>query len=483
MIAEQFGLQFSQRRDGGYRVDTPCSPLGILIEDDGPNDRILTYAYFRTRSADWAGERTDLNDSLSLLCTAFFQAIGFASCQVTDIPNQFSMIPGELYARYLTFGDAHGSIFHKGKEAQRALVGLFSAYRQMEVMAHNWIPFWHAEEPMDDCDMQGYGILNWAHAVCEALGDSADFRNDLWTQRESTGWRFYRTADGSISVISCTPLFDALHRMTEAPRTILPGVTGSLFIDGPLGNYVGTPTSQRLDRLVNALNSEAGITGSAKVDLLPVENNLIALSEPWIISMAANCSFRLFKEERLRVLQRNKQESALLAPPGGFEWVEAIPDDRFEQLIHALLLEEPGVNRVYQVAPTRERDGGRDLIAEWVTPLLPSEQAKNDSAPARARKVVVQCKVRKRSVGRRDLDQGVLDTLYMSRADGYFLAASTQLSSSVTDLLDQIGERGDYYVNWWGRVEIEERLRKNPDVLRRFSDIVQGEPETGIEGG
>ncbi|MEK8171512.1 hypothetical protein NKH77_25155 [Streptomyces sp. M19] len=216
MLAEHFGLQFHERRGGGYRVDTSCSPLGILIDDDGPNNSIFTYAYFRTRSADWAGERTDLNDSFSLLCTAFFQAMGFASCQILDIPNEFSMIPGELYARYLAFGDAHGSIFHKEKEAKRALVGIFSAYRQMEVMAHSWIPFWHAEEPVNDCDMQGYGILNWAHAVSEALGSCGDFSTDLWTQRKSTDWRFYRTADGNISVVSCRPLFHALHKMTEA---------------------------------------------------------------------------------------------------------------------------------------------------------------------------------------------------------------------------------------------------------------------------
>ena len=64
----------------------------------------------------------------------------------------------------------------------------------------------------------------------------------------------------------------------------------------------------------------------------------------------------------------------------------------------------------------------------------------------------------------------------MYKAEGYFLATSSQPAVATIDLLDEIAQRGDYFTGWWGRTEIEQRLRRNPQVLRRYADIVQPVP-------
>ncbi|WP_194925342.1 restriction endonuclease [Catenulispora pinisilvae] len=172
-------------------------------------------------------------------------------------------------------------------------------------------------------------------------------------------------------------------------------------------------------------------------------------------------------------MERNRIEQERLFPPSGFSWAATIDGGRFERLIYDLLECEPGVLEVRGVGAAREGDDGRDLIVRWVTPPMPAEVTVQGSSPMRERTIIVQCKARARSVGRSDLGSGVLDTIYKYEADGYFLATSSQPAVSTLDLLEVIKRRGDYFTGWWSRAELELRLRRNPQVLKRFDDIVQ----------
>ncbi|MFI1681425.1 hypothetical protein [Streptomyces sp. NPDC020607] len=481
-MAKFHNLQVSEHNDT-IKIETSCSPLALIVGDDSASNSYVPYFYLHARSNDWPpGERTDLHDVFSLLASGFFQAFGTASLRLLDDPNPFGA-DGELSSRFMTLGVAHGPALRKGREALERLEILIADYHRFEILAHRWAPFWHCTFDLDvyDNDWHGYGVLKWAAGVASSLEGVADQSNNLARARKSTGWKHYRTADGDYSVISSKSLCWLFNRMAAVTEEVLTGVTGAIYIRGKLGNYVSFADARTVERIINNLHSKF----SPGVDVPPVailllENRVIGLSSPWVISMVAEAGYVPYKEERLRILERNRKELSILAPPSGFNWVEKISDMRFEQLVMDLVAVEPGVRRVYQVAPTRERDGGRDLIAHWVTPLLRKEQPARDAAEGGPptletleRKVVVQCKVRNRSIGRGDLDAGILDTLYSAEASGYLLAVSTQLSSSTTDLLDQYERRGEYFVAWWGRSEIEERLRRNPDVLRRFTDVVR----------
>ena len=57
-------------------------------------------------------------------------------------------------------------------------------------------------------------------------------------------------------------------------------------------------------------------------------------------------------------------------------------------------------------------------------------------------------------------------------AEGFFLAAVPRLSVGLIGYLETLREQG-YWVDWWSRMEIEDRLRGRPDIAARFGDVVR----------
>lgn len=157
-----------------------------------------------------------------------------------------------------------------------------------------------------------------------------------------------------------------------------------------------------------------------------------------------------------------------------FEWLAPLAPDRFEGLAYDLLLREPGVNpqRVRSMGPTTERDGGRDLVAEWDRPVTGFAPGPEEAPPLRRRQFLVQCKALARNVGMRDVPD-IISTLYHHRADGYLLVASRMISNTLLTRLEDMRRRGDYDAEWWTRAEIEHRLRQHPDLVARYSDLVR----------
>lgn len=96
----------------------------------------------------------------------------------------------------------------------------------------------------------------------------------------------------------------------------------------------------------------------------------------------------------------------------------------------------------------------------------------HESSPlTREREIIVQCKALNRAVGKRQIPD-VRDTIDQYDANGYLLAAAGSVAVSASDYLKKLRSLGDYYTSWWSRKEIEHRLRRNPDIVARYQDVV-----------
>lgn len=222
----------------------------------------------------------------------------------------------------------------------------------------------------------------------------------------------------------------------------------------------------RAARVLNALGEEHSPRSLQSICL---ENRVLFLGTRHTVAVFCKSGRPAFELERDRVRLRFEAEAELLFPTLGFTWADKIPDDQFESLICDLLAREPSVSRA---GVTRERDAGRDLIVDWIVPSLGSDwRAYEKQAPMVPLTVVAQCKACASTVGKGKVSD-IRDTIEFHDAAGYFLAVSSQISRPLINHLEQL-KRKLSFVEWWTRLEIEERLRRHPDITARYPSIVR----------
>lgn len=185
-----------------------------------------------------------------------------------------------------------------------------------------------------------------------------------------------------------------------------------------------------------------------------------------------NVAGKKIEEEREKTRERYAKEYKLLFTSNRFVWSDNIDDDRFELFVLEILKREKGVMWARKNSVTNEADGGVDLICEWITSPLPDQVFQEQQSPLIVRRVIVQCKAYKGSVGKSKV-QDIRDTVEDNNAQGYLLVVSSYMARSLTQSLDNQRREGKYWVDWWTRTELEERLLQNLDLIDRYSDIVQ----------
>jgi len=67
----------------------------------------------------------------------------------------------------------------------------------------------------------------------------------------------------------------------------------------------------------------------------------------------------------------------------------------------------------------------------------------------------------------------IRDTIEAHNANGYFLATSSYLTIDLTGHLERMRNEKKYYVDWWTKTEIGERLRKYPHVSNIYRGILK----------
>ena len=186
-----------------------------------------------------------------------------------------------------------------------------------------------------------------------------------------------------------------------------------------------------------------------------------------------DCSYRRYLRIRGDWERKSTRASEFFNLDASYVWSAKVDPSRLEELIVALLREEPGFEWVRLSGHTFERDGGRDMLANWMTAPGQGQgvTGDEDGGLVRSRKLVVQVKGKCGTVGKAQV-RDVRDTLERHRAEGFFLVAVPRVSGGLIGYLETLREQG-YWVDWWSRVEVEDRLRRRPHIAARFSDLVR----------
>ena len=180
------------------------------------------------------------------------------------------------------------------------------------------------------------------------------------------------------------------------------------------------------------------------------------------------------------LFQRRESENRVFFAESKISWNVPINAKSLENLCLELLLREPGVLRAKSVGDTNDRDGGRDILIDWNLPTQHAESSHESisennpvSGGVKTTRIIAQVKYRsKKTIGKRDV-QDIRDTLEHYDADGFLLIAHPKVSSSLFDHLEKLRNSTNLLTEWWDSADLDRKLRKHPDIARRYPDILQ----------
>ncbi|SCE95430.1 Restriction endonuclease [Micromonospora echinospora] len=458
----------------GQRVlmGAACSPIKLHVQIE--TDDLWHAAYFcRAESFWWPGDRTDLNDMYSTVLQAALWKAGLFGLATSQVPHPAKQLPGEIWGRWLFPRQPEGPGFSGRENAIRLVVGL----RVVEDVLHDLLGCALPQEEDDHrtFEFDADALTSWANDVAYELFDRRDLAEDDYIGSRSSAdysWRHYRSTLNGASVFRCPAIAEkaktALAIARPIQETPVPG--GTLIDYQPLRSYKPGRLQTRAIRLLRRLENHR--SGTPLV--LPLDDCLFVVGDEHLLFLPTDGGTTRYGRERERVLRWHREQAVRLFGPEEFEWDEPINAGRFEELVRDLLIREPGVDpqRVRSMGPTTERDGGRDLVLEWMRPAMGRALEPDSERPFIRRNFIVQCKAKMKTVGVSDVHD-LLTTMYHHRADGFMLVVSRRISGSLLNRLEDIRRRGDFDAEWWTRVELEDRLRQHPDLVARYRDIVR----------
>jgi len=460
---------------------------------------VFVYLYVRTTSWDFPGERTDANEFISVLLAAFLRIDVNLSCSLIDIPHPAVEAPEtEIYARYVVPEQPQNAIYILGNEGTEKFKEILIAVNYFTLLLPKLFDWSLQEKDGEMVAIPGYNWLkasDWAESVANSIGepwvhlDWPDTFEELleleknglietneneqvqFVFRTNPNWKHYRSINTRITVYEAPSAASALNKriQTESPWNYIEGIDSKLFLSQNTRNSIGYVDYKLAHKILATL-----CLPEAEPDIvyIPLEQDFVAASHKHLVFMQRECGRKQFENEREKIRKRHEKESSLLFPVVNFQWNEKINDAEFENLILDLLKREAGVQRARLVSVANERDGGKDILCEWITIPTTGDSISEEVPPSIFRRVIVQCKAYNKSVGKSHV-RDIRDTVEHHEATGYFLAVSSQITTTLTDHLDLLRRRGNIWVDWWTRSELEERLSRHQDIAHKYSSIVQ----------
>lgn len=448
---------------GGVRVRPPFGISIDMVSDDFAGAEL--YLTVRTTSWDFGGERTDLHDIFSLLWAAVLRAREVASGRLVTVLNGFSGIDSEIYARLIRL-DQLGTL-PSGLKAQAEALSAESF--EMGNLITDAFGQPSGDHSVEDIDLEA-PEPGWIKSVRRRFR-LAELKDNEVRQRSYPKWVYFGSNKRGISAVQIDEGAASALKAALSPfqATSVAGVNARLYRSHRIRNAAEDKALVQLNWLVNQID------GSSHPPLvIPVDSHLIAIGERSLTAVRSWSGRNSYDAAQDELTARRVNEAELLHGDHICRWSEVIDDGRFELLVYDLLAVERGVHRVRQAGASREPDDGRDLLVEWSS--APDRggntwKEKTGLKLSAVRNIVVQVKVRQRGVNRSDLP-GLRDTLEHYRCDGLLIVGYPRITVPLMNHLDELRRKGDWWVDWWGRSEMEERLRRHPEIAARYSDIV-----------
>ena len=460
----------------GYRLsDLGIHPFAVpfrrnrfVAGDDATLDQETSpaYAFVKTDSWQFDGERTDLNDLFAVLWGVYLRAAGIANIALLSERGFASQTEVSSRALFpVDWGQPYAS-WDAGEQK------LLLAKTSIHVRNFIWTIF---DKKTKDDMLSERGTFDeppWlgSVAILLELGGRPTF--ELQTRQEPQ-WSCLTEIEKGLTVAEISPnAADILKALVSfVPEETLLTDNFVLLRHNGLANAIDCEDLAKLLSVIEEIDGEVSTP-----TIVPLHSHLVGVGKRSIVSIYTDCGRSTFNAERQRRIEKQRQEAAFFSSEIVFNWRKPVLDDRFESLVRELVSVEVGVVRVRTVGSAREPDDGRDLIAEWVAPHLSSmintTIKLSEEALDQKIDVIVQAKIRTRGVGRGDVT-GLRDTIEHHDCDGYLLVAFPNVTTTLHDHLLKLRRQGRFWVDWWNQSDIEDRLRLHPDIQVRYSDVVE----------
>lgn len=424
------------------------------------------------RTFGFPGARSDYHDLISLIWAAFLRSHNIASVSLLDIPHP--VIPGELYGRYVLFDKQPSTSFISLANPDYESIEKILFASSIAGAVFSTLYRESGGNP-DEEDCQGSEGEEWRQTIVRHLRiKTARDRYTLTNHRRLPTWVYCRLNMRGVTAFKLNGNLMPDLLGSKDSCCIVEGITGYLIKTGSIENFISRAAYTRLVRLLQAYGER--ITGRPEQLLhssyliLPIESHVICVTPVGIAALQVDCSLKRFVSERALLLKRNQSETAMLHSTVNFVWSEKLDHGRFEEMVLQLVNREPGVNWARQVGVVNASDGGRDIIADWW--LGPTRwQKASEKAAMERQQVVIQCKAFTKSVNLSNLPD-VAQVLDLHDASGYLVVAYPQVTPQVVDYLTRVPKKRGFWADWWTKAELEEKLRANVDIARRFPDLL-----------
>ncbi len=425
------------------------------------------YFWVRTDSWHYDDERTDIHDTISILLSIWCKnAASFSSALYDEMhPAMPSLSDFEVYARYIVPSQLpQGLLRLSGLEEFRKLIADTFVFTYL---------FW---EVFGGCPCR----------TCKkTLGIKYDFKNTLGKRlqtkvervfgspkkknlkdRQLPTWKYYRNFDKGISIVASGPLTEFLRGFGKGKNEVIESINGKLILEESRRHYLSRRLEEEAKRIFQVFEPRQ----MRSIDYYANENRIIAIGKAHILIFDADSGLLNFKAERDLLKNRHENEYRLLFKPSSINWAGKIDDSDFEDLAAQLLLREPNVLRVRKVSHTHEADGKKDLIIDLK--VLPQNYQKlpENINPYDVLKVIVQCKAYQKGVNKTAVTD-IRDTIQGYDYDGFLLIVSSYLTRDLTEHLDRLRLKNQFWIDWWTRQEIEEKLKIHEDLLHSFPKV------------
>ncbi|AYL46108.1 restriction endonuclease [Citrobacter freundii] len=459
-----------KRQDNGHIfIGLDCCPQWRFYLVNTDNDKFIPYFYYRQKRVE---EVTDLHEIIPSTLAAITKSFGNSSFRFLGEANEFSGIEDELYGMYwFPMQPLNGHIRKNSAQdfecLSKILLDLYFFHaNQGDILGVCNIDF-------EDFFFDSPDLNAWVSKIHFFIGEDESY---VANGRVNPNWFYFRSFTSLFSITYSPHLARMLKKFSNQidANNMIEGVSSKVEIYKDILTTIPFKEEKFATDLLNIL------ADNSELKIITQENQLVFVSDSHIIFKYCNCGFDSVSDEKELIRQRQQKEISFLFGDRKFSWniINRQSSAEFEDLILELLDRESWVYSVKKIAPTNQGDNGRDLICEYN--MLHDERgiSRGDES-FKIGKMIIQCKTnlknsKKSSIGKADVD--VVNTIFDYRPDGYMLVVNTQITRDLTEMLERQKERKEQHtIRWWNSFDIEDRLRKYPDILARYRHLVDYE--------
>lgn len=410
--------------------------------------------YFVVRTSSWVydGERSDLHDVISI-CFAIFlkQKPIYTSYLIQNIYNPATCDDYEMYGRIL--------LPIQGKTILYTISSIQDLIIFSDLFCHLFLLVLGNNLP----EHKKYGV-DISKSFLSKIGTLTDNINT--TKRNFPKWEYYRNYDEGLTIIDSSMILTLISKIFELieKNQLIDGIKSILFFNDQYKHSIRKDEITFLKEKMIFLNDNVR-------NFIFLENIAITYGKKYLLFWDINCGIDAYKSEKIIIKERHDKEYELLFKPNTISLANEIDGNLFETFVLDLLRKKTNIHWIRKVSHTNESDGGRDFIAEIDTPSRQTDIIYKGQTPFIRRRIIIQCKAYRSGVAKKNVID-IRDTIEHYNAQGYFLIVSSYIKRSLTEHLEKFRYENNFYIDWWGKEELENELLKHNELIDKYSNII-----------